>query len=297
MPATAKGNSNTRFLTGLVGSGIAASRSPWLHESEASAQGVRLIYSLYDLPQASSPGDLANLIAAASTMGFSGLNVTHPFKQTVMSLLDEISDDARAIGAVNTICFVDGRTVGFNTDHLGFAESLKRGLAGQEFGKVVQLGAGGAGSATAHALLQHGARELVIHDVEAARAQALAKRLADSFESASVSVTDDPVASLEGADGLVNASPVGMIGHPGLPIPPSSIAPPLWVADVIYFPLETELLRAARGAGCTTVNGVAMVVFQAAAAFDLFTGLVSDRERMLKAALEQWSEPTGNRKP
>jgi shikimate dehydrogenase len=280
-----------RFLTGLVGSGIAASRSPWLHEREADAHGVRLIYSLYDLDESGEDGaGLDNLLQAAKCMGFAGLNVTHPYKQQVMRFLDELSDEARRIGAVNTIEIKNGRTRGYNTDYLGFAEGIRRGLAGAQFDNVLQLGAGGAGAATAHALLEHGTGLLQVHDLETDRARALVASLCSAFGAERAQVVADLALALSQADGIVNATPVGMVGHAGTPLPAECLRPSQWVADIVYFPLETELLTKARKLGCRTIDGVTMVVFQAAAAFEIFTSLVADRERMLADAVGHWDK-------
>jgi shikimate dehydrogenase len=271
-----------RVLAGLFGDGIGASRAPWLHEREGDAQGVRLVYTLYDFAELGlSAADLPAMLEAACRMRFAGVNVTHPYKQAVIPFLDELADDARRIGAVNTVAFRDGRAIGFNTDARGFAESLRRGLPDAALDVVVQVGAGGAGAATAHALLERGARLLVLHDRDAARVAALAEALAAAYGRERIHVTADLAASLAAADGVVNATPVGMAEHPGLPIPGESLRPALWVADVVYFPRETELLRQARAAGCRTLDGTGMAVFQAAAAFEIFTGLRADAERML----------------
>ena len=270
------------FLTGLFGTSILASGSPQIHEAEADAQGVRLVYKLYDFAALGlGESDLPAMLDAARLMGFAGLNITHPYKQAVIPFLDALSEEAATIGAVNTITFRDGKTKGYNTDCLGFGESLVRGLPGASFGRVVQLGAGGAGAAVAHALLGHGTGGLVIHDRENGRAAELVARLAGLYGAGRVALGEDVAASIAAADGLVNATPMGMAAHPGLPVPADALRPDLWVADIVYFPLETELLRRAREAGCRTLDGSGMVVFQAAAAFDLFTGLASDRERML----------------
>lgn len=285
------GQATRRFLTGLIGDGIGASRSPSLHEGEADAQGVRLIYSLIDLAARGEGEDaLGPTLDAARRMGFSGVNITHPYKQRIIPLLDELSAEARCIGAVNTVAFKDGVVKGYNTDSLGFGESLRRGLANAPLAKVVQLGAGGAGSATANALLEAGSGVLHLHDVEPERARALADRLNSAFGARRVELVDDLHSAIESADGLVNATPIGMDSHPGSPVALDWLRASMWVADVIYFPLETELLKHARALGCRTVNGVEMVVFQAAAAFDIFTGLTADRERMLAAA-RAWRRP------
>ena len=280
----------TRFLTGLIGDGIAASRSPWLHEREADAHRVRLIYSLYDLAgSGDSDIPLAALLEAAKLTGFAGLNVTHPYKQRVIRFVDELSDEAARIGAVNTIQMMDGRTKGYNTDYLGFAEGLRRGLAGERFANVLQLGAGGAGAATAHALLEHGTELLQVRDVDQERAEALVANLCSIFGSRRARVVTDSELALSEADGVVNASPVGMVGPPGTPLPSQGLRASQWVADIVYFPLETEFLAKARELGCRTLDGVTMVVFQAAAAFEIFTGLIADRERMLADATKHWN--------
>ena len=272
-----------RYLTGLIGNGILASRSPWLHEQEAAAQNVRLVYSLYDLAERGlGAADLPRLLEAGRLLGFAGFNVTHPYKQAIIPHLDALSDNARRIGAVNSVQFSDGRAIGHNTDSLGFGESLARGLPGAALGTVVHIGTGGAGAATAYALLAAGVGRLVLHDQDPLRAAALAERLRPMFGGDDrVEIGADLAASLAAADGVVNATPVGMIGHPGLPLPEASLRPEMWVADIVYFPLETALLRAARVKGCRTLDGSGMVVFQAAAAFDIFTGLKADGERML----------------
>lgn len=266
-------------LSGLVGCEIAASRSPQIHQREADAQGIRLIYKLFDL--AGQPERLKDILDAAALLGFAGLNVTHPFKQRILPLLDEVSDDAGRIGAVNTIVRRDGRWVGYNTDAVGFGDGLRQALPDGDLSRVVQFGAGGAGSATADALLAMGVGELVLVEQDMAKAEALADRLRASFPNARVKPVN-AIAALDEASGIVNASPVGMYGHEGTPFDPALLRPRQWVADIVYFPRDTQLLRAARAAGCRTVDGSGMVVLQAARAFELFTGLTADRARMSK---------------
>ncbi|MFC6896778.1 shikimate dehydrogenase [Nonomuraea dietziae] len=175
------------------------------------------------------------------------------------------------------------RAIGHNTDWTGFAESFARGLPDAPTRRVVQLGAGGAGAAVAHALLTMGADTLTVVDADPARATALAAELETRFGTgrARPAVQADLAELLAGADGLAHATPTGMARHPGLPLPASLLRPGLWVADIVYRPLETELLRQARALGCRTLDGGGMVVFQAAHAFRLFTGRVPDTERML----------------
>jgi shikimate dehydrogenase len=269
--------------TGLIGSGIGASRSPEMHEREARAQGFPLRYRLFDLDlEPSGAMALGGLLARLQDDGYAGVNITHPVKQAVIPLLDAVSPDAAAIGAVNTVSFAGGRCTGYNTDATGFAASLRRGLPEADLSRVVQLGAGGAGSATAHALMGMGAG-LVLHDRDAARAASLADELAALYPGASVAAAGDLTEAMAAATGLVHATPTGMAAHPGLPLDRSLLRPALWVADIVYFPIETELLRAARAVGCATLDGGGMAVFQAAGAFEIFTNRPADVERMLRA--------------
>ncbi|SRR5712691_7403625 len=270
-------------LVGLIGTGIQASRAPALHEHEGATQNLAYVYRLIDLDALGLSADaLPELMAAARRFGFNGLNVTHPCKQTIIPLLDELSADARALGAVNAVVFApDGGTVGHNTDWSGFAESFRRELADAPRRRVVQVGAGGAGVAVAHALLTLGAGEVTIVDMNAARAARVAQDLRARFGAGRAGAARDPARALAAADGLVNATPVGMAKHPGMPIAHALLRPDLWVIDIIYFPIETELLRNARALGCRTMGGGGMAVFAAAGSFRLFTGIEPDRERML----------------
>ena len=270
------------FLIGLIGAGIQASRSPAMHEREGAAHGFRYWYRLIDTDVLRlGPEALPQLLASAEQMGFSGLNITHPFKQAVIEHLTELSDDARALGAVNTVLLRDGKRIGHNTDWSGFAAGFQRGLPEAEIDRVTLLGAGGAGAAVAHALLTLGAGHLDVFDVDGARASRLAANLARHFSDARVTAVTDLRSSVELAQGLVHATPTGMKAHPGLPLPADWLRPELWVAEIVYFPLETALLQAARSIGCRTLDGGGMAVFQAVDAFRLFTGATPDPQRML----------------
>ncbi|WP_416638002.1 shikimate dehydrogenase [Pseudomonas sp. OHS18] len=270
------------ILAGLIGAGIQASRTPAMHEHEGDAQGLRYLYRLIDLDQLKlDSGALPDLLSAAERMSFTGLNITFPCKQAIIPLLDELSDEARGIGAVNTVVFKDGKRIGHNTDCLGFLEGFRRGLGNAPRHKVVQMGAGGAGAAVAHALLSEGVEQLSIFDVEPARAQALAANLNKHFGSQRARAGGDLASAMANADGLVNTTPMGMAKLPGMPIAKELLRAALWVAEIVYFPLETELLREARALGCRTLDGGNMAVFQAVKAFELFSGVEADAQRML----------------
>ncbi|SCK45560.1 shikimate dehydrogenase [Streptomyces sp. WMMB 322] len=282
------------YLVGLIGSGIGPSLSPALHEREAERLGLRYVYRLIDLdgtgaspgapgPGDASPGRTGELVRAARELGFDGLNITHPCKQAVIPHLDALAPQAEALGAVNTVVFDGRRSVGHNTDVTGFASSFARGLPDATVDDVVLLGAGGAGAAVAHAMLGLGTQRLTVVDTEPGRASGLAGSLARHFGDgrACVAGLQDLGARLAHADGLVHATPTGMAAHPGLPVPAEALHPGLWVAEVVYRPLRTELLGAARALGCRVLDGGGMAVFQAADALRLFTGLEPERERML----------------
>jgi len=270
-------------LVGLVGTGIQASRTPSLHEREGARQGLRYVYKLIDLETLGlDAGALPEIVTAAQRFGFAGLNVTHPCKQAVIPLLDGLSPDAAALGAVNTVVLKDGRRVGHNTDWWGFAESFRRELSDVCRERVVQFGAGGAGAAVAHALLTLGAGEVVLIDTDRSRADALAGALRERFGAGRASCGSSVADAVTAADGIVNTTPLGMAKYPGMALPADLLRPDLWVADIVYFPLETELLRRARARGCRTMSGGGMAVFQAVGAFRLFTGLEPDPDRMLR---------------
>lgn len=269
-----------RVRVGLVGQGIGPSRTPRMHMEEGRAQGIDLDYRLIDLAGRDEPLDA--LLARLEGEGYDGLNVTYPCKRAVMAHLHALSPNAEAVGAVNTVVFRDGRRHGHNTDHFGFAESFRTGLPDVARGAALLVGAGGAGGAVAHALVDAGVERLMIHDLDAGLARDLAAAVVARHGAGRAEAVPDPACAAE-ADGIVNATPVGMAKLPGLPLPETAVEPRHWVADVVYFPLETELLRLARARGCRVLPGSGMAIFQAVRAFGLFTGLEADPARMLAA--------------
>ncbi|MGR6091225.1 shikimate dehydrogenase [Brevibacterium sp. CSND-B09] len=278
------------LLLGLIGDGISASRTPRMHENEGAAHSIPTIYRTIDI---SSPhlaeATLTELLAAAIRLGFDGLNITHPFKQQVIGLLDEVDPVAARINSVNTVVIDSaGRTTGYNTDVTGFAAGFRAGLDGAATEEVVQIGAGGAGRAVGFALAELGIGELIIADTDVQRAEGLAT---DIVETTSVGTRARAIGldELEGAaasaQGIVNATPVGMKAYPGTPVDTSVFGSDTWVADVVYFPLETQLLAEARAKGCRTLDGSGMAVNQAIDAFELFSGQKADPQRMRETFL------------
>jgi len=273
------------FLAGLLGQGIKPSLTPELHEREAGRQQIRYVYKTIDLDdRQAAPEHLRHLLDFAVELGFDGLNVTHPVKQAMVPLMDRVTADARAIGAINTVLIDDGVTIGHNTDVTGFGKAFREGLPDAKLEGVVLLGAGGAGTAVAHSLVGLGARRLAVVDPDAHRAETLvksARELSSDADVRSLAAADLPDALAE-ASGLVNATPLGMADHPGSPVPADLLSPSLWVADIVYRPLMTELLRTARACGCQTLSGAGMAVHQAADAFELITGRPAHREAMFR---------------
>lgn len=272
-----------RPLIGLIGANIGRSLSPALHEDAFAAAGIKGHYHLMDLDVLGARADLGLLMAAVRVTGFAGVNITHPCKEAVLGLLDEISPEARQIGAVNTVV-IDGagRRWGYNTDRIGFRRSLEEtlGRAAVAGGKAALIGAGGAGRAVACALMDLGAGEVAIFDQNRQRADSLIGTLAASGGATKIVAVSHLSEALADADGAVNATPVGMLGYGGIPIPPELLRPELWIADVVYTPLKTALIAAARARGCRVMTGGGMCVHQAAEAFRLFTGIEPDVARM-----------------
>jgi shikimate dehydrogenase len=271
----------TSYTLGLLGAGIGGSLTPAMQEREGRESGLALSYRIIDAEELGlGVDDLPEILTWAERFGYDGLNVTHPFKQAVVPLLDELSEDAADLGAVNTVVLRDGRRLGRNTDWSGYSRAFRQVLPDAVSDRVVLVGAGGAGVAVGYALLHQGAEHVAVVDSDVERADACAVRLAKRYGDDRVGVATDLAVALADAGGLVNATPVGMNGHPGTPVPADLLRPELWVSDVVYFPLETELIGLARDRGCRVLPGGRMAVGQAIGAFEHFTGRTPDADRM-----------------
>ncbi len=281
------------YLVGLIGDGITASLTPPMHEQEGREQGLHYLYRPVDVTALGFTGDQAQrraplLLEYGRMLGFNAFNITHPFKQTIMAHLDEVDEDARNLGAVNTVVFADGRAIGHNTDFSGYITGLRATLPEADLASVVQLGVGGAGSAVAYALLRAGAGELVLIDLDADRAAARAADLQEQFPVQRVRARPhaDLQDALAGATGFAHCTPVGMHLHPGMPVAAEWLRPGLWVSDVVYLPVDTELIVSARARGCAVVDGGTMAVGQAVDAFRWVTGRPADADRMRRHFLD-----------
>ena len=258
-----------KFLTGLIGAPIAQSAAPAMHEQAAEALGARCHYQLIEVAGA-DPAELRALLDGVRRLGFAGVNVTFPYKEAVVPLLDEMSPGASAIGAVNTVVVRDGRLIGHNTDTTGFERAIGDLVAGSNHGPVALIGAGGVGKAIAFALANLGVVEISIFDADRVKAERLAMQLRGRMEAR---VADDVANALQSAAGVVNGTPVGMLPDRGMAVPEALLHRDLWVANAVYTPLWTPLLTAARARGAKVMTGRELAIYQAADAFELFTGL------------------------
>jgi shikimate dehydrogenase len=267
------------FLTGLIGAPIAHSAAPAMHEQAAHDLGLRCHYQLIEVAGA-KPEELRVLLDGVRGLGFAGVNVTFPYKEAVVALLDELSPDTAAMGAVNTVVVRDNRLIGHNTDTTGFARAAAGLVADGGQGSVALIGAGGAGKAIAFALVNLGIVELRIFDADRAKADHLALLLRPRGRALVVDSVEDAV---RGAIGLVNATPVGMLPSRESPVPEALLHHGLWVADAVYYPLWTPLLTAAKAKGARVMTGRELAIYQAADAFELFTGLAASTAVMGEA--------------
>ncbi|MEY9105747.1 shikimate dehydrogenase [Bradyrhizobium yuanmingense] len=266
-----------KLLTGLIGAPIAHSASPAMHERAAEALGLRGHYQLIEVAGADAAG-LRMMLEGVRRLGFAGVNVTYPYKEAVVPLLDALAPGAASMGAVNTVVVRDGRLTGHNTDTTGFARAVTTLLA-PSGNAIALIGAGGVGKAIAFALASLNVADIRIFDSEPARAEKLAAMLAPRGARVAASVED----ALEGATGLVNGTPVGMLPNRDTPVPARLLRADLWVADAVYSPLITPLLAAAREKGAKIMTGRDLAIYQAADAFELFTGLAPSTEIMGEA--------------
>lgn len=262
-----------RALLGLIGAKIGRSISPAMHEAAGAAIGIDVRYHLIDSDELGfGTADLPSILDGVRRLGFAGTNVTHPFKEAVLPLLDEVEGAARLVGAVNTVAVRGGRLIGHNTDHSGFLTGWQNVFGRRRPGRAALVGAGGVGRAIAHGLAALGLDEMRLFDLDDTRAEALAGSLASAWPDVRIEVAPDLAAALAGADGVVNATPIGTFAYPGMPVPESALAGLGWAADAIYTPLDTRFITAARKAGLATLTGQELAIGQAVDAFAIFFG-------------------------
>lgn len=277
-----------RRLLGLIGAKIGRSISPAMHEAAARALGIELYYHLIDTDALGlGESDLPRLLDAARLLGFTGLNVTHPFKEAVVRHLDVVEGAAAALGSVNTVVLSGGKLVGHNTDYTGFIAGWRRALQSMKPGRAALVGAGGVGRAMAHGLIALGATALHLTDLDPARARSLAIELRAAHPGVRIDVAADVRTAVQGVDGIANATPVGMYAYPGNPVPAGCFGGIRWASDAIYTPLETEFIVAARRAGAAVMTGQELAIGQAVDAFALFLGRPAPLDAMRTTFLQR----------
>lgn len=268
-------------LAGVIGSPIAHSRSPQLHQHWLKTYGIKGHY----IPMDVSQDDLSDVIRALPQMGFVGANITIPHKESVLELADLVTDRAALIGAANTLIFrKDGKVHADNTDGYGFVENLRHGAPGWNpaAGPAVVIGAGGASRAVVASLIEVGVSEIRLTNRTRNRAEVLQKEFGTK-----ITVVDWVKAGnmMDGATTVINTTSLGMVGKPEFRIPLDGLSTGTVVTDLVYAPLETEFLKKAREMGCTTVDGLGMLLHQAVPAFERWFGQRPEVNDALRTAV------------
>jgi len=272
-------------IYGLIGSPLKHSLSPFMHNAGFAALKINALYRLFEL----KPEELESFFGRLEENNIYGLNVTVPYKEKVLNFLDKISDEAKIIGAVNTIRVSGDILEGFNTDGEGFIKSLKEDLGFRPPAKaIIILGAGGAARAISVYLCKENIASIDIYDVDSNKAAKLAGHLKENFKG----VTVNHAGSIAGlplgkADLLVNATPIGLKESDPCLIEADLLGRNIMVYDLIYNPKETKLLKVVKEKGIRASNGLGMLLYQGMAAFEIWTGRAAPKEVMQKALLSQ----------
>lgn len=268
-------------LAGVIGSPVAHSRSPALHSHWLKRYDIPGYYVPLDI----AAPDLEDALRALPRMGFIGANVTIPHKEKVMKIADLVTDRAAVMGAANTLIFrADGKIHADNTDGYGFIENLRQGAPGWEpaEGPATVIGAGGAARAVVASLIDVGVTEIRLTNRTRARSDALRQEFGTKVH---VYEWVQAGSALDGARTIINASSLGMVGKPDLRVPMDALSRDAVVTDLVYTPLETAFLRQAADAGCRTVDGLGMLLYQAAPAFERWFGVRPDVDADARAAV------------
>ena len=260
----------TDIRLGLIGDNIARSRSPRLHVEAGRLCGLAVSYER--LVPADMGLDFEAVFERCRRGGFRGINITYPYKEEVVPLVRIDAPEVKRIGACNTVLFSGSGAQGHNTDHSGFVAAYRGVFAGREPGTVAMAGAGGVGKAIAFALAALRCPRLRLYDPNSARATALAHSVGAAATGMIVEVCDSIAEAADGADGLINCTPLGMAGQPGTAVPADLMGAAAWAFDAVYTPVETEFLEHARAAGLQVMSGYELYFHQGVDAFRLFTG-------------------------
>lgn len=266
---------------GLIGDNITRSKSPRLHRTAGRLTGHDVTYDRL------IPHDLglsfAETFAQARNAGYRGINVTYPYKETVVDMVTVQDPLVRAIGAVNTVVFAPEGPQGFNTDYSGFMSAYRATLPDVAPGTVCLIGTGGVGKAVAFGLIGLGAAVIRCVDLDAAKARALADVLRATGTATQIETSTDALDAAKGADGIINCTPLGMVGIGGTPLPAAAMAGATWAFDAVYTPVDTQFLKDAQAAGLKVISGYELFFGQGVDAWDIFTGITLDHAALRDA--------------
>jgi shikimate dehydrogenase len=255
---------------GLIGDNIAASRAPLLHRLAGDQCGLSVSYERL-IPRELGK-DFDAVFADCRASGYRGLNITYPYKERVVAKVSIDDPLVRAMGAVNTVIFDQGTAAGHNTDYSGFKAAYENCRGHTSPGTVLMIGTGGVGRAIAFALIALGARAIRLMDRDQAKAKALAEALQAAAPELDVSVWPDAEAAASGAQGLINCTPVGMVGYPGSPLSKAAMASADWAFDAVYTPKDTQFLTDAQAQGLSVISGWELFFYQGVHAWGFFSG-------------------------
>lgn len=259
---------------GLIGDNIKQSKAPVLHRVAGQLCGLDVSYDR--LIPAELGQSFDGVFEHCRLNGYRGINITYPYKEQAVALLHAADPHVTAMGACNTVLFEEAGPRGLNTDYTGFIAAFRAAIPDRTPGIVAMAGAGGVGKAIGFALASLKASALRSFDLDRSKCDALADALAAAAPEMNVSVAETIEEAVDGADGLVNCTPVGMVGYPGTPIPKSLLADQRWACDAVYTPADTEFLMDARSRGLETIGGFELFFHQGIDAFRLFTGCEVD---------------------
>lgn len=277
---------------GLIGDNIARSKSPLLHRLAGELCGLTVTYER--LIPADLGRDFDSVFEQCRAGGFRGINITYPYKEKVVAKLEIDDPVVRAMAACNTVVFDGSRTRGENTDYTGFIAAFRNTFGLAMPGVVAMAGAGGVGKAIGFALGGLGASGLTLFDRDRPKAQALAASLGPVFPHLQVRVAASIEEAAFGADGLINCTPLGMVGYGGTAIPRETIGGQNWAFDAVYTPVETPFVLDARAAGLEVMSGYELFFYQGVNAFTIFTGRSINETALRKALLRAEIEEPAN---
>lgn len=273
---------------GLIGDNIAQSKAPLLHRLAGAQHGMHVTYDR--LVPAEIGADFDAVFEGCPGQGYRGLNITYPYKERAAAKVGIDDPLVRAMGAVNTILFEDGRAKGYNTDYTGFVEAYRSVRGERTPGVACLIGTGGVGRAMAFGLVALGASEIRLVDKDRGKAEALLADLATLDHAVDVRVFEGVSDAADGATGLLNGTPVGMVGYEGTPLPRAMMAGAEWAFDAIYTPLDTQFLRDAEAEGLRVISGYELFIYQGIDAWALFSGRTLDEDRLRAELAERADE-------